>query len=170
KLSQHIFNNSAMQEDLSEKCKEVGIAIQKMIWVVVMCWLTHGTVLHHALVLQPALDMLCDMPDWNKNWKKAISHFKLTRLEWQFIEELWPMLVMLSVASERMSSSRVPLLHEVIPLFDLLISKFEDIIVNTDLFPGIQAAAICGCTVLCKYYSKTDDSYMYRMAMSMSCS
>ncbi len=75
---------------------------------------------------------------------------------------------MLSVASKWMSSSGVPLLHEVIPLFDLLISKFEDIIINTDLFPGVQAAAICGCAVLCKYYSKTDDSYMYCMSMSMS--
>ncbi len=76
---------------------------------------------------------------------------------------------MLSVASERMSSSGVPLLHEVIPLFDLLISKFEDIIVNTDLFPGVHAAAIRGHAILCKYYLKTDDSYMYRMAMSMCC-
>ncbi len=76
---------------------------------------------------------------------------------------------MLSVASERMSSSGVPLLHEVIPLFDLLISKFEDIIVNTNLFPGVRAAAIHRRAVLCKSYSKTDDSYMYRMAMSTCC-
>ncbi|SJL18950.1 uncharacterized protein ARMOST_22553 [Armillaria ostoyae] len=130
-----------MQEDLSEKCKEVGITIQRMIWAVVTHWLTHGTVLCHALILQPALDMLCDMSDWNKNQKKAIGHFKLTRLEWQFIEQLQPMLVMLSVASEQMSSSGVPLLHEVIPLFDLLISKFEDIIIDTDLFSGVRAAA-----------------------------
>ncbi len=74
---------------------------------------------------------------------------------------------MLSVASEHMSSSGVPLLHEVIPLFDLLIGKFEATITNTDLFPGVRAAAIHGHAVLCKYYSKTDDSYMYRMSMSM---
>ncbi|SJL16081.1 uncharacterized protein ARMOST_19597 [Armillaria ostoyae] len=167
KLGRRIFNNGAMQEDLSEKCKEVGIAIQKMIRAVVTHWLTHGTVLRHALILRPALDMLCDMPDWNKNRKKAISCFKLTRLEWQFIEQLRPMLMMLSVASERISSSGVPLLHEVIPLFDLLISKFEDIIIDTDLFPGVRAATIHGHAVLCKYYSKTDDSYMYRMSMIM---
>ncbi len=73
---------------------------------------------------------------------------------------------MLSVASEWMSSSGGPLLHEVIFLFDSLISKFEDIIIDADLFPGVQVAVICGCTVLCNYYSKTDNSYMYHMAMS----
>ncbi len=82
-----------MQEDLAEKCKEVGIAIQKMIRAVVTQWLTHGTVLHRALVLRPALDMLCDMDDWNKNRKKAINCFKLSNREWQFIEQLQPMLI-----------------------------------------------------------------------------
>ncbi len=88
-----------MQEDLTEKCKEVGIAIQKMIRAVVTQWLTHGTVLRRALVLQPALDMLCDMDDWNKNRKKAINRFKLSNREWQFIEQLRPMLIVSNLHS-----------------------------------------------------------------------
>ncbi len=73
---------------------------------------------------------------------------------------------MLSVATEHMSLSKFPLVHEVIPLFDSLINKFEVFITNEDLFPGVRAAAICGRTVICKYYSKTDNSIIYRMAMS----
>lgn len=83
-----------MQEDLAEKCKEVRITVQKMIRAVITQWLTHGTVLRRALVLRPALDALFDMDDWNKNWKKAINRFKLSRHEWQFIEQLRPMLIM----------------------------------------------------------------------------
>ena len=73
---------------------------------------------------------------------------------------------MLALATKRMSESKVPLIHEVIPLFDSLINRFEEFIGNEDLFPGVHAAAIRGRAVLCKYYSKTDDSIMYRMAMS----
>lgn len=75
---------------------------------------------------------------------------------------------MLALATEHMSKSKIPLIHEVIPLFDSLISKFENFITDEDLFPGVWAAAIWGHAVLCKYYSKIDDSIMYCMAMSKS--
>ncbi len=51
-------------------------------------------------------------------------------------------------------------------MFDEMISRLEDIITNIKLFPGMRATAIRACAVLCKYYSKMDDSYMYQMAMS----
>ncbi len=65
---------------------------------------------------------------------------------------------MLSVATEHMSQSKFPLAHEVIPLFDSLINKFEVYITNEDLFPGVRAAAIRGHGVIYKYYSKKEDS------------
>lgn len=68
---------------------------------------------------------------------------------------------MLASATLQMSQSGVPLIHEVIPMFDEMISQLEDVITDIKLFPGVQAAAIRACAVLCKYYSKTDDSYMY---------
>ncbi|PBK60315.1 hypothetical protein ARMSODRAFT_898268 [Armillaria solidipes] len=73
---------------------------------------------------------------------------------------------MLFLASEHMSKSKFPLIHQVIPLFDSLINKFEDFISNENLFAGVQAAAIHGQAAICKYYSKTDDLIMYRMVMS----
>jgi hypothetical protein len=67
-----------------------------------------------------------------------------------------------------MSQSKVPLLHEVIPLIDTITRALEKAITNRDLFPAVRASAAKGLAVLNKYYSKTDESIMYRCAMSKS--
>lgn len=73
---------------------------------------------------------------------------------------------MFAATTKTMSESGVPLIHEVILMFDDMIDKLDKLITNERLLPGVRAAAIRARQVLCKYYSKTDDSYMYRMAMS----
>ncbi|PBL03911.1 hypothetical protein ARMGADRAFT_910735, partial [Armillaria gallica] len=150
-----IFNSGPMQVSLQRKCANVNIKEQGMICAVVTRWLTQGTVLQHALKLHPALDLLCDDLDWTPNHKKRIAKFKLDNDQWLFLEQLEPMLIMLFLASEHMSKSKFPLIHEVIPLFDSFINKFEDFISDKDLFAGVRAAAVCGWAVICKYYSKT---------------
>lgn len=64
-----------------------------MIWAVVTRWLTHGTVLRGALELRPALDTFCELSDWNKILKKSVWKFKLDALEWEFIVQLKPILM-----------------------------------------------------------------------------
>ncbi len=73
---------------------------------------------------------------------------------------------MLTSTTLQMSQSGVPLIHKVILMFNKMISQLEDIITDIKLFPSVWAAAIWACAILCKYYSKTDDSYMYWIAMS----
>ncbi len=53
-------------------------------------------------------------------------------------------------------------------MFNDMIDKLDKIIMNESLFAGVCTAAIWACQVLCKYYSKADESYMYWMAMSKS--
>lgn len=65
-----------------------------------------------------------------------------------------------------MSQSNRPLLHEVIPVIDKLYSMLKKASKNTDLDPVVRAAARRGRVMLNKYYSATDDSIMYRAAMS----
>lgn len=65
-----------------------------------------------------------------------------------------------------MSQSSVPLLHEVIPLIDILTAELQRFIDDTDALPAIRSAAMHGRAMLDKYYSKTDDSVMFRIAMS----
>jgi hypothetical protein len=71
-------------------------------------------------------------------------------------------------ATLRMSQSKVSLLHEMIPLIDMLTHKLKDAITDHYLLPAIGSAAAKGLTVLHKYYSKSDESIMYRCAISSS--
>lgn len=84
-----------MQTNLEVKCELVGVRIQQMIQAVMTWWLTQGTVLQHALELRPALDALCNEPNWNPvhNWKKCIQKYQLDEDQWSFLEQLEPMLI-----------------------------------------------------------------------------
>ena len=67
-----------------------------------------------------------------------------------------------------MSTNRHALVHEVIPYMDVLtehLARFkEDSVLNSI----IRAASERGIKVINRYYSKTDQSVVYRIAMSMS--
>jgi hypothetical protein len=67
-----------------------------------------------------------------------------------------------------MSQSKVLLLHEVIPLIDTITRTLEKAITDHSLYPAVRTSAAKGLAILNKYYSKTDDSIMYRCAMSKS--
>ena len=56
-----------------------------------------------------------------------------------------------------MSQSQTPLLHKVIPLFDILTGHLDKFANNTDNFPAVQAAAQQGRTMMNKYYGLTDE-------------
>lgn len=64
-----------------------------------------------------------------------------------------------------MSQSDVPLLHEVIPYIDKLTTLLENVIASTSASQVVRVAAARGLSVLNKYYSRTDESIMYRCAM-----
>jgi hypothetical protein len=67
-----------------------------------------------------------------------------------------------------MSQSSVPLIHQVIPLFDGITRALDDYAGNVDYAPAVRMAAVRGHTMLNKYYGLTDDSVVYRIAMCMS--
>ena len=60
----------------------------------------------------------------------------------------------------------MPLIHQVIPIIDYLRAHLEKVIDDLDMHPAICYAAQNGVLVLDKYYVHTDESDMYRMAMS----
>ena len=67
-----------------------------------------------------------------------------------------------------MSYSRVPLLHEVIPLFNVLTLALLEFMDNQDLHPLVCFAAANGSQMLYKYYKKTETSIMYKLAICKS--
>ncbi|PBK64784.1 hypothetical protein ARMSODRAFT_1022773 [Armillaria solidipes] len=131
--------NAVMKPDTK---RITSVKIQDMIRAIVTQWLTHGTVLRHAIELRPALDAFCELSDWNKIPKKSVCKFKLDALEWEFIIQLKPILMMFAAATKTISESGVPLIHEIIPMFDNMINKLDKVITNEWLFPGVRAAAI----------------------------
>jgi hypothetical protein len=51
-------------------------------------------------------------------------------------------------------------------MIDLLTDRLEDVSSDSTYLPSVHAAAAKGLAVLNKYYAKTDQSVMYRCAMS----
>jgi hypothetical protein len=70
--------------------------------------------------------------------------------------------------TKKISESNMPLLHEVIPYFDVLSGVLDEFIDDEDLPRIARHAALRGMLMLNKYYALTDDSIVYRLAMSMS--
>ena len=64
-----------------------------------------------------------------------------------------------------MSQTDVPLVHQVIPLFDGITRALDDHAGNLDYAQAVRMVAAWGRAMLNKYYGLTDDSIVYRIAM-----
>ena len=64
-----------------------------------------------------------------------------------------------------MSAQGRPLVHQVISVIDKLTEVMDEIIANQDIHIAVRAGAIAGLAVLNKYYSKTDESIVYRLSI-----
>ena len=71
-------------------------------------------------------------------------------------------------ATNEISFSTRVLVHEVIPFIDGLTKRVDDVQDNASFFPAVRLAARRARAVLNKYYSLTDDTPIYRIAMSTS--
>ena len=70
------------------------------------------------------------------------------------------------MATNEISKNKIPLIHQVIPIFDIITTALEDTIDNDTLPLVVRHAALQGFFMLNKYYSLTDESIVYRVAMS----
>jgi len=69
-------------------------------------------------------------------------------------------------ATKRISQNQIPLIHDVIPIFDILTTTLDTFVDDWACAPAVRAAALRGLSVLNKYYTLTDDSVVHRIAMS----
>lgn len=68
--------------------------------------------------------------------------------------------------TKQISSGTSPRIHQVIPYIDSLNDALDDFSDNTNLFPTVRMAARRGAVILNKYYGKTNESNVFRIAMS----
>ena len=72
------------------------------------------------------------------------------------------------IATKQVSQSKNPLVHEVIPIFDIVSRALDEHVSDITLPPSVRVAASRGRAMLNKYYGLTDDSIVYRIAMCKS--
>jgi hypothetical protein len=67
--------------------------------------------------------------------------------------------------SLEMQSSSIPLISSIIPRIDDLVRVIDDFKDDTSKHPAVRSAAVRGLAILNKYYQKSDESFVYRIAM-----
>ncbi|KZS97031.1 hypothetical protein SISNIDRAFT_395007, partial [Sistotremastrum niveocremeum HHB9708] len=99
--------------------------------------------------------------------KLKMEKFIMLNKEWLLAEEMLPIMEVFKACTVNLSSGNTPLIHQVIPVIDhitaVLTKAYKDESGNTSLI--IRHGALNGIKILNKYYSKSDDSVMYRVAM-----
>ena len=64
-----------------------------------------------------------------------------------------------------MQNAEIPLISSVIPNIDAPVQAIDDFRDDTSKHPAVRSAAMHGLNILNKYYQKSDESFMYRIAM-----
>ncbi|TDL14850.1 hypothetical protein BD410DRAFT_733533 [Rickenella mellea] len=170
-LAKRVFHSPLLRDDMKKLCVKFKIDYVVLMRAVPTRWNSVAMALKRALVLQPAIDKLVTMDQHNTSRGPKLKKYQLSKNEWDILKQLSPLLQRFLAATERISKSAVPLVHEVIPLIDSLTDTLAAAVIDEALHPVVRAAMARGVEVLNKYYSKTDDSIMYRLAMrtSFSC-
>ena len=164
-------------------CKSHDLVPQVLVRSVSTRWNSVSEMIDRAVKLQPVVSELCKMPEFNKRTGVRLRRFILSDEEWSLLESLQPLLSVRSpivfvfqiltsffqlflFATKAISKSATPCVHQVIPYIDQITKALDDFSADLELPPAVRAAALRGKTVLNKYYSKTDESIINRIAMS----
>jgi hypothetical protein len=95
-------------------------------------------VIARALLLRKALSHLVTLEQHNKGTRGVrLNRFKLTKQEWELLAQLHPLLDIFLEATKKISQSKTPLVHEVIPIVDILTHTLDDYIDDTSKFPVV---------------------------------
>jgi hypothetical protein len=136
-----------------------------MIRAVMTRWNTMVELIGRALKIREPLTLLVTEHHSRGTRGVHLQRFKLSKQEWDLLIQLHPLLDVFLEATKKISQSNVPLLHEVIPIFDIITRALDDFIDDESNFPAVQAAAHRGRAMINKYYGLSDESVMYRIAI-----
>ncbi|KAF8584156.1 hypothetical protein K439DRAFT_1346748, partial [Ramaria rubella] len=129
---------------------------QELPWDVSTRWNSMAELLSVTIKVYKAINDITD------KCANKVTKLWLSKKEWQIARDLLPGLLEIT---KHISRSNVPMLHKVILLIDNISHALNSLITNVDLHLSICHAAFRGRTVLNKYYSKTDQSELYRLSL-----
>ncbi|KAE9388156.1 hypothetical protein BT96DRAFT_836722, partial [Gymnopus androsaceus JB14] len=166
KIGQCCVRKGPLQKKLAHYCGLKNIPMLKMVKRVPTCWNTMYNVVDHVVKLRKALNAITKLPEYNTGRPtQQLKHFFPDDADWAILAALLPILKILYDATNCISTSQYPMLHEVIPMMDILNCTLEESF-NYETLPlvihrGVQHTLV----VLDKCYSKVDYSLMWKTAM-----
>ncbi|KAF5328028.1 hypothetical protein D9758_018770, partial [Tetrapyrgos nigripes] len=155
------------KRDLANACKNNSIKAQNVKHPVGTRWNTWSDVVDRVSEIRMPLDDVVGSNKYSRGGKgkTKLSHLQLDDDEWSLLEEIKPILQWFTMATSRVSTSNRPLLSQVIPLIDTLTDSLLEIQKDWSKSALARAGAAKAIAILNKYYSKTDDTIMYKVTM-----
>ena len=186
KLTNKVWNNPPIRVALEEIAGAAKLDSKVLVRAVKTRWNTVTEVLERALQMREVLAQLCDMNAFNspKSGGVQLRRYTIEDDEWEILEQLFKLLhvslIILIIsrksnsahlqpflyATKIMSKGDYALVHNVIPSMDILTEHLDAFKDNADLKAIIRVAAARGLEIMNKYYSRTDESEIYRNSMS----
>lgn len=109
-----------------------------MIRAVATRWNTMAELIGQALKLREPLSLLVGLDQHNRGaCRVRLQRFKLTKQEWELLAQLHPLLDIFLEATKKISQTNTPLLHEVIPIFDILTRALDDFTDDENKLPAV---------------------------------
>ncbi|GJF00030.1 hypothetical protein PsYK624_163070 [Phanerochaete sordida] len=166
-LAKRVFHSPTIRADLKSCCIKDKCPDLQMVRAIATRWNSLAQAIGRALKLCAPLTRLLTMPKYNTKGKKGLARFQLGEKEWDLLRELHALLIMFLRATDRVSRSNLPLLHEVIPVIDIITGRLLEAMEKPSLPAQVRYGAALGYRLLNKYYSVTDESVMYRCAIML---
>ncbi|PIL35261.1 hypothetical protein GSI_01986 [Ganoderma sinense ZZ0214-1] len=169
KLASKVFCSPHARSELAKLAKAKNLKCETLVRPVRTRWNTVTCVLGRAIDLSPVLEPLCDMHQFNKDPKRGLRlrRFIVLENEWDVLKDLHRLLDPFLFATNQISSNRHALIQDVIPFIDVLTEHVEKFKADTSVSRVVRAAAARGRIILDRYYSRTDEVAIYRVAMML---
>ncbi|KAE9398542.1 hypothetical protein BT96DRAFT_749153, partial [Gymnopus androsaceus JB14] len=93
-----------------------------------------------------------------------LRKFELSDMQWDIVDDLLYVLEIFKNATMLFSKDTVSTISQVIPMMDI-IDDFFGSTPKRDVHPAVRSALELAQSTLNRYYSRTDDSNVYQIAM-----
>ncbi|KAJ6547270.1 hypothetical protein B0H19DRAFT_953840, partial [Mycena capillaripes] len=153
--SKTVQNSSLNSEAWEAKLNELHLTFFELVKVIETQWNSHAHCILRIIERQEVIIKMCT------DRGLTLRQYTFSGEEWSILEQLEEVLEVC------ISQAEVALVFEVIPLINKFTTLFGQMIDNETLHISVCHAANTALTVLNKYYSYTDDSEIYCIAMSV---
>jgi hypothetical protein len=174
-LAKSVQNSPQHRDNLRDACERTASKTLALIQAIKTRWNSHGNCLLRTLFLKKAVKHLCEHTP-------ELTRYEFTKTEWTIMQQLkepmevcclfvhrfrcLPCIQAFIFAMEKVSKGDASLIWQVIPMIDDLNEMLTTLALDSTLHKSVRFAAYGARAVLNKYYSKTDDSVIFRVAIS----